>query len=94
MQYHRSAAVFAIYKAREDILLCHIRPAPFVSADVLHDIPSALIDQRLMGVFNPNPFRLGTLDTLFVFVGQGGIFEVDGVPEVNLILQYLSYGCG
>ena len=50
VQHHRAAAVHTVDQSREDILFCHVRSAPFVLSDVLHDLPGLLRNQCFMGV--------------------------------------------
>ena len=57
-----------------------------------YQLPDLWRDQRLMGIFEPQPLRLRALDLLFVLVGRCGVAQADGVPQVDLILQHLGDG--
>lgn len=63
-----------------------------MSADLPHQFPDLLRDQRLMGVLKPQPLRLRALDLLFVLVGRRGVAQADGVSQVDLVLQHLGDG--
>ena len=56
------------------------------------NIPDFLVDDALMGVFKPEPFRFRANDLLFVFVGCGGVLHADRVSEIGFIVQNIDDG--
>ena len=71
VEHHGSFAVLAVDKTGKNVLLCHIGPAAFAFADVLHYIPSGFVDNGFMSIFNSYLLTFRTLNSFLVFVGQG-----------------------
>ena len=84
---HRPATICTFYKTGEN-LRCGILLLPSAAGDLLlHLLKHIPADNRLMGIFHPNPifFRLAHL--FLVFIRDIGLLIVYAVADVGFILQ-------
>ena len=92
VEHHGTPAVGAHHQPGILVLLVHLGRPPFVLAYLLDDIPDFPAHQGGVGVFQHHALFSGMFNFPLVLVGTGAVPEVDGVAQVNLILQHVGHG--
>ena len=84
---HRPATICTFYKTGEN-LRCGILLLPPAAGDLLlHLLKHILADDRLMGIFHPNPFFFRLAHLFLVFIRDISLLIVYAVADVGFILQ-------
>ena len=90
VEYHGTPAVGAHHQPGVLVLLVHLGRSPFVLAYPLDDIPDLTAHQGGVGIFQHHALFSGMFNFPLVLVGTGAVPEVNGVAQVNLILQHVG----
>ena len=91
VKHHGLAAVGAHHQSGVFVLLLHLGPPVFVPPHPLDDVPGFPVDERLMAALNHQAFLPGVLHVALVLVGPGAVLHVDGVAQVQLVLQHIGH---
>ena len=84
---HRPATICTFYKTGEN-LRCGILLLPSAAGNLLlHLLKHIPADDRLMGIFHPNPFFFRLTNLFLVFIRDIGLLIVYAVANVGFILQ-------
>ena len=91
VQNHRGTAVGADHQPGVLVELLHFGRASPVLPHPLDNIPSLPVNDGLMAALNDHAFISGMLHTPLVLVGFGTVLHVDGVADVQFILQHICH---
>ena len=90
VEHHSTPAVGAHHQPGILVLFIHVGAPPLVLAHPLDDVPYLPAYQGGVGVFQHHAFLPGMFHFPLVLVGTGAVPEIDGVAQVNLILQHVG----
>ena len=91
-EIHFLSAVGAIYKPRKDTHFSHFARSPFVLSNALNSIVGVLVYDRLLRVFEHNPFFGRKFNLLFRFIRFLLRPEVYRMSEIGRICKDCYYG--
>ena len=84
------AAVGTIDESTVFIDFTHTGLANSALAHLLNDIPSSLVDNRLMGILEAELFFLRNLDGTLIFERSNPCTAVDGVTEIDFVVKNIG----
>ena len=92
VQHHVGAAVGAEHKAGILVLFFHLGQTALVLPDSLYDIPDLPRNEGGMGVLKDHAFLSWMFDPPLVLVGSAAVLHVDGIAQIDLVLQQIGNG--
>ena len=84
---HRPATICTLYKPSENLRCGILLLTPAAGNLLLHLLKHIPADDRLMGIFHPNPFFFRLAHLFLVFIRDIGLLIVYAVADVGFILQ-------
>ena len=92
VQHHVGAAVGAEHKAGILALFFHLCQTALVLPDSLYHVPDLPRNDGGMGVLKDQAFLSWMFDPSLVLVGSAAVLHVDGIAQIDLVLQKIGNG--
>ena len=92
VQHHVGAAVGTEHKTGVLVLFFHLGQTALVLPHSLYHVPDLPRNEGGMGVLKDQAFLSWMFDPSLVLVGSAAVLHVDGIAQIDLVLQKIGNG--